>query len=341
MTIIAVDAMGGDNAPRAEVEGSILAAQEFGVRILLVGQLEVLRHELAKHAHAGLGIEILPASDVITMKDSPVQAFRRKRNSSVHVAVKLVRDGQADGVVSAGNTGAVMTVAHLLLGTLPSVDRPALAAPFPNSKGTVSVMLDVGANVDSKAVHLEQFAVMGEIYYRAVFGTRRPRVALLSIGEEEMKGNELTREAFHLLKKMPLRFVGNVEGREVFAGNVEVIVCDGFIGNVALKISEGLVEHLVTTLKGALQSTLSAQMGYLLSRSAFKGFKKNLDYSEYGGAPLLGVRGITVIGHGRSNANAIKNAIRVAAELARAKINEKIEAELAAAGSEQRVQASR
>ncbi len=341
MTIIAVDAMGGDNAPRAEVEGSILAAQELGVHILLVGQPEALKHELAKHSHAGLPIEIVPASDVITMKDSPAQAFRRKRNSSVHVAVKLVRQGQAEGVVSAGNTGAVMTVAHLLLGTLPSVDRPALAAPFPNSKGTVSVMLDVGANVDSKAVHLEQFAVMGEIYYRAVFGTRRPRVALLSIGEEEMKGNELTKEAFRLLKKMPLRFVGNVEGREVFAGNVEVIVCDGFIGNVALKISEGLVEHLVITLKEALQSTISAQMGYLLSRSAFKVFKKNLDYSEYGGAPLLGVRGITVIGHGRSNANAIKNAIRVAAELARAKINEKIEAELAAAGSDQRLSASR
>jgi glycerol-3-phosphate acyltransferase PlsX len=341
MITVAVDAMGGDSAPRAEVEGSILAAQEFGVRILLVGQPEVLKHELAKHAHEGLPIEIVPAPDVITMKDSPVQAFRRKRNSSVHVAVKLVRDGEADAVVSAGNTGAVMTVAHLLLGTLPSVDRPALAAPFPNSKGTVSVMLDVGANVDSKAVHLEQFAVMGEIYYRALFGTRRPRVGLLSIGEEEMKGNELTREAFHLLKKMPLRFVGNVEGREVFAGNVEVIVCDGFIGNVALKISEGLVEHLVVTLKGALQSSLSSQMGYLLSRNAFKDFKRHLDYSEYGGAPLLGVRGITVIGHGRSNANAIKNAIRVAAELARAKINEKIESELASAGSDHRVPASR
>jgi glycerol-3-phosphate acyltransferase PlsX len=202
-------------------------------------------------------------------------------------------------------------------------------------------MLDVGANVDSKPLHLEQFAVMGEIYYRALFGTRRPKVALLSIGEEESKGNDLTREVFNRLKKMPLNFMGNVEGRDVFAGNVDVIVCDGFIGNVALKISEGLVEHLVKTLKTALQSTLSAQIGSMLSRSAYQGFKKNLDYSEYGGAPLLGVRGITVIGHGRSNANAIKNAIRVAAELSRAKVNDKIEAELSPAGAEQRISASR
>ena len=341
MTTIALDAMGGDNAPRAEVEGSILAAREFGVRVILVGREDELNAELARHPHRNLPIEIRNAADVITMRDSPMQAFRKKRNSSAHGAAKLVREGEADGFVSAGNTGAVMAVAHFILGTLPSVDRPALAAPFPNSKGGVSVMLDVGANVDSKPVHLEQFAVMGEIYYRALFGTRRPKVALLSIGEEESKGNDLTREAFNRLKKMPLNFVGNVEGREVFAGNVDVIVCDGFIGNVALKISEGLVEHLVKTLKTALQSTLSAQIGSMLSRNAYQGFKKNLDYSEYGGAPLLGVRGITVIGHGRSNSNAIKNAIRVAAELARARLNEKIEAELSPAGAERRILASR
>ena len=341
MTTIALDAMGGDNAPRAEVEGSILAAREFGVRVILVGKQDVLREELARHAHGDLPIEIVHAADVITMKDSPMQAFRKKRNSSAHVAAKLVRDGAADGFVSAGNTGAIMAVAHFILGTLPSVDRPALAAPFPNSKGTVSVMLDVGANVDSKPLHLEQFAVMGEIYYRLLFGTRRPKVALLSIGEEESKGNDLTREVFNRLKQKPLNFVGNVEGRVVFAGVVDVIVCDGFIGNVALKISEGLVEHLVRTLKTALNSTLSAQIGSILSRSAYQGFKKNLDYSEYGGAPLLGVRGITVIGHGRSNVNAIKNAIRVASELAQARLNEKIEAELSPAGVERRIAASR
>ncbi len=331
MITIAVDALGGDHAPRPEVEGAVLAARELGVRVMLVGQPGVVRHELAKHAHRGLAIELVPASEVITMKDSPMLAFRKKKDSSVHVAAKLVRAGRADGMVSAGNTGAVMAVARFGLGTLESVDRVALAAPFPTLRGGVSVMLDVGANVDSRVEHLLQFAVMGEIYYRAIFGTRRPKVALLSIGEEEMKGNELTREAHNRLKQLPLNFVGNVEGRDVFAGNVDVIVCDGFIGNVALKISEGVALLIVTMLKDALKSTLSSQVGSLLSRRAYQGFKKKIDYSEYGGAPLLGVRGITVIAHGSSNANAIKNAIRVAAELARAKMNEKIEQELSAA----------
>jgi len=330
MTTIAVDAMGGDHAPRAEVEGAILAARELGVQVLLVGQENAVRAELARHPHRGLPIEVVHASEVITMHDSPTVAFRKKKDSSVHVAAKLVRAGEAAGMVSAGNTGAVMAVARFTLGTLPAVDRPALAAPFPTSRGTVSVMLDVGANVDSKAQHLEQFAVMGEIYYRVIFGTRRPKVALLSIGEEEIKGNELTRETYNRLKTMPLHFVGNVEGRDVFAGNVDVVVCDGFIGNIALKISEGLVEHMIRMLKENLGSTFMAQLGALLSRRAFHGLKKKLDYAEYGGAPLLGVKGITVIGHGRSNANAIKNAIRVAAELARSRVNEKIEQELAA-----------
>jgi glycerol-3-phosphate acyltransferase PlsX len=330
MNTIALDAMGGDHAPRTEVEGAILAARELGVRVLLVGIEEAVRQELAKHRQRSLPIEIVHASEVITMRDSPSQAFRKKRDSSVHVAAKLVRSGQAEGMVSAGNTGAVMATARFVLGTLPSVDRPALAAPFPTSRGGVSVLLDVGANVDSKATQIEQFAIMGEIYYRAIFGTRRPRVALLSIGEEEMKGNELTREAYERLKKTSLNFTGNVEGRDVFAGNVDVIVCDGFIGNIALKISEGLVEHIGVLLKKALLSSLSSQVGYVLSRKAFQEFKKKIDYSEYGGAPLLGVRGITIIGHGRSNANAIKNAIRIAAELCRSRVNERIEQELAA-----------
>ncbi|MBI3406162.1 MAG: phosphate acyltransferase PlsX [Acidobacteria bacterium] len=330
MTTIALDAMGGDNAPRTEVEGAIAAAREFGVRIALVGQPEVLKQELARHSLRGLSIEVVPASEVIAMQDSPAQVVRKKRDSSVHVAARMVKAGEADGLVSAGNTGAVMAISYFILGLLPSVDRPALAAPFPTSRGTVSVMLDVGANVDSKAAHLEQFAVMGEIYYRAIFGTRRPKVALLSIGEEEVKGNELTKEAFSRLKQMHLNFMGNVEGREVFAGNVDVIVCDGFIGNVALKISEGLVEHMIKMLKQGLGSTWTTQVGALLARGAFKDLKKKLDYSEYGGAPLLGVKGITIIGHGRSNANAIKNAIRVAMELSRARINEKIEQELSA-----------
>ncbi len=330
MITIAVDAMGGDHAPRPEVEGSISAARELGVCVLLVGQPGDLKRELARHVHRGLQIEVVPASEVIAMSDSPMQAFRRKKDSSVHVATRLVREGQAEGLVSNGNTGAVMAVARFTLGTLPTVQRPALAAPFPTSRGGVSVLLDVGANVDSKAAHLVQFAVMGEIYYRLIFGTRRPKVALLSVGEEEGKGNELTREVHNRLKQMPLNFIGNVEGRDVFSGAVNVIVCDGFIGNVALKISEGVAQHIATLLKKTLQSTIAAQVGYVLSRSAYQEFRKKIDYSEYGGAPLLGIRGITVIGHGRSNSNAIKNAVRVAAELARARLNERIEQELSA-----------
>jgi glycerol-3-phosphate acyltransferase PlsX len=239
-----------------------------------------------------------------------------------------VKSGGAQAMVTAGNTGAAMATARFLLGMLPSVDRPALAAPFPTARGGTSVLLDVGANVDSRPEHLVQFAVMGENYYRTIFGNKKPRVGLLGIGEEESKGNELVRETFARLKKTPLNFVGNVEGKEIFAGDVDVIVCDGFIGNVALKISEGVAQHIGGMLKKALKSTLSAQFGALFSRGAFQEFKKQIDYSEYGGAPLLGVRGVTVIGHGRSNANAVKNAIRVATELVRSKVGEKIEEEL-------------
>jgi phosphate acyltransferase len=330
MITIAVDAMGGDHAPRTEVEGSVLAARELGVRVLLVGVEPDVKRELARYNHRGLNIEVVPASEVIAMSDSPTQAFRKKKDSSAHVAAGLVKQGQADALMSAGNTGAVMTVARFMLGTLPSVQRPALAAPFPTGRGGVSVLLDVGANVDSKVAHLVQFAVMGEIYYRVIFGAPRPKVALLSIGEEEMKGNELTREAYGRLKQLPLNFIGNVEGRDIFSGAVDVIVCDGFIGNVALKISEGVAQHIAALLKKALSSTIAARVGYLLSRGTYAKFRRTIDYSEYGGAPLLGVRGITVIAHGGSNANAIKNAVRVAAELARARLNEKIEQELSA-----------
>lgn len=329
MVTIAVDAMGGDEAPKAEVEGAVRAARTLGVRVVLVGKEEVLKPELARHEDIdGLSIEVRHASEVITMEDSAAKAVRQKRDSSVRVAARLVRDGVADGFVSAGNTGAVMATAKFVQTMLPGVDRPALASAFPTLKGTPVVVVDVGANVDCTPNMLAQFAVMGEIYSRVIFRTARPRVGLLSIGEEEHKGNELTKAATPLLKALPIHFIGNVEGRDIYTGETDVIVCDGFIGNVALKVSEGLVEMVYKMLRESLEATITRKIGYVLARTAFKEFKKRVDYSEYGGAPLLGVKGVCIITHGRSNANAIKNAIRVAAEFAEGKINEQIEAEL-------------
>ena len=329
---IAVDAMGTDSAPHPEVDGAVLAARSGLAEVLLVGPESALKGEIARRREArNLPIEVVHASEAITMEDHAAKAFRRKRDSSIRVAAQLVRDGRADGLVSAGNTGAVMTTAKIVLGALEGVDRPALAAVFPNSKGKATVLLDVGANVDCGAENIEQFAVMGEVYYRVIFGLPRPRVGLLSIGSEDHKGNELTREALGLIRKLPLNFIGNVEGGDLYNGRVDVIVCDGFIGNVALKISEGMVEAISALLREALASTLSSKVGYMLSRKALHGFKKRVDYSEYGGAPLLGVKGVSMIAHGGSNANAIKNAIRVAAENSAGKVNEKIERELAAA----------
>ena len=329
-SVIALDAMGSDRMPKPEIEGAIQAAR-LGVRVLLVGPGETLQRELVRYpAAAGLPIEIIHASEIISMDDKAVQAVRAKRDSSMRVGLRLVRDGQANGFVTAGNTGAAMATAKMVLGAIPGVDRPALAAVFPTALGTAASLLDVGANVDCKAHNLEQFAVMGEIYFRTMFGVRRPRVGLLSIGEEATKGNDLTKEAFELLKVLPLNFVGNVEGRDLYNGRVDVIVADGFVGNVALKISEGVANLVRYTLKETLKTTITRQVGYLLSRSAFADFKKRLDHTEYGGAPLLGIKGVCFITHGSSNANAIKNAIRVAAEFAESRVNEIIEKELAA-----------
>src|SRR3989441_1064270 len=328
---IALDAMGSDRAPKPEVEGAIQAARHYGVSVLLVGREATIYAELARHPSAAeLPIEIVHASEVITMNDKAARAVRSKRDSSLRVGLRLVRDGQAAGFVTAGNTGAAMATAKMVLGALPGVDRPALAAVFPTALRTGAMLLDVGANVDCKPHNLEQFAVMGEIYFRSMFGTKRPRVGLLSIGEEETKGNELTRDSFQLLKRLPLNFVGNVEGRDLYNGQVDVIVADGFVGNVALKISEGVANLVRTALKESLKATITRQVGALLSRSAFTDFKKRLDHTEYGGAPLLGVKGVCIITHGSSNANAMKNAVRVAVEFSKRKINESIEQRLAA-----------
>jgi len=328
-SVIALDAMGSDRAPKPEVEGAIQAARHYGVRVLLVGPEQTIQAELARFPLTRiLPLEVVHASEVISMEDKAVQAVRAKRDSSMRVGLRLVREGRAAGFVTAGNTGAAMATAKMVLGAIPGVDRPALAAIIPTAIGTVAALLDVGANVDSKPHNLEQFAVMGEIYFRSMFGTRRPRVGLLSIGEEETKGNELTRESFPLLKQLPINFVGNVEGRDLYSGRVDVIVADGFVGNVALKTSEGVANLVRATLKESLKATITRQVGFLLSRSAFADFKKRLDHTEYGGAPLLGVKGICFITHGSSNANAIKNAIRVAAEFAEHNVNDEIEREL-------------
>ncbi len=341
-SVIALDAMGSDRAPKPEIEGALLAARQYGVRVLLVGPENIVKRELDRHsAAARLPIEIVHASEVITMEDK-VEAIRAKRDSSMRVGLRLVREGQAAGFVTAGNTGAAMATAKVVLGAVAGVDRPALAAVFPTAPGNPAMLLDVGANVDCTPQNLEQFAVMGDIYFRAMFrdrfgdmlgkrpGPTGPRVGLLSIGEEETKGNDLTREAFHLLKQLPLNFVGNVEGRDLYNGKVDVIVADGFVGNVALKISEGVANLVRTVLKESLKATITSQVGALLSRSAFIDFKKRLDHTDYGGAPLLGVKGACIITHGSSNANAIKNAVRVAAEFSERGINGSIERGLAA-----------
>jgi phosphate acyltransferase len=356
-SVIALDAMGSDRAPRPEIEGAIHAARSFGIRVLLVGAESTLKAELERHPSAArLPIEIVHASEVITMEDKAVQAMRAKRDSSMRVGLRLVREGRAAGFVTAGNTGAAMASAKMVLGALPGVDRPALAAVFPTAPGAAAILLDVGANVDCKPHHLQQFAVMGETYFRSMFfqsgfgqpefgrssfsESRSPRVGLLSIGEEETKGNDLTREAFPLLKQLPLNFIGNVEGRDLFNGRVDVIVADGFVGNVALKISEGVANLVRTVLKESLRSTITRQVGYILSRSAFSDFKKRIDHTEYGGAPLLGVKGACIITHGSSNANAIKNAVRVAAEFSERRINESIEQGLAGLHSAAAVESS-
>jgi glycerol-3-phosphate acyltransferase PlsX len=326
MLTIALDAMGGDHAPKSEVLGAVQAARSLGVKVILVGQQDVVRHELEKvEGYRDLPLEIVHASERVTMEDSAAKAVRTKRDSSMRVASRLVRDGCAQAMVSAGNTGAVMATAKMVQGVVPGVERPALVGIFPTMEKKPVVLVDVGANVDCDPELLAQFAVMAEIYSRKVLHTPNPRVGILSIGEEEHKGNELTRATWPLLKSLNINFIGNVEGRDIYAGQVDVIVCDGFIGNVALKVSEGLVDMFKKVLRESLEASVAGKIGYALSKSSFDAFRKRLDYSEYGGAPLLGVRGGCIICHGRSNANAIKNAIRVAAEFSAGKVNEGIE----------------
>ncbi len=327
MISIAVDAMGSDNSPQSEVEGAIHAARAYDVHVLLVGRENLLSSLLREKDGGGLRIEVRNATQVVEMDELPSSALRKKRDSSIRIAAQLVRDGIASGLVSAGNTGAVMAISKMVIGAVKGVDRPALAAVVPTLGGH-AVLLDVGANVACKPHHLVQFAIMGDLFCKKIVGIPSPRVGLMSVGEEESKGNELTKEVHKMLKQTSLNFIGNVEGRDIYNGRADVIVCDGFTGNVALKTSEGLIEAVLKLLRDELSSNLQAKVGALLSQQSFKRLKKRLDYAEYGGAPLIGLRGVTIICHGRSSSNAIKNAIRVAKEFAENQVNAKLEAAL-------------
>ena len=323
--------MGGDHAPSAVVDGAVAAARHLEAHIALVGARAAIEEALSSHPDwSRLRIEIVEAPDVIAMTDSPAAALRRKPRASIRVAADMVRQKAADALVSAGHTGATVMAAYGAFGTIPGVDRPALAASIP-TRARPAILVDAGANVECRPHHLLQFAVMGGVYARVTLGVERPRIGLLSVGEEATKGNELTRDAHQLLKAAPLNFIGNVEGREIYSGVADVIVCDGFTGNVVLKTSEGLVETVEALLGDELQGTFSSQMGYLLSRRAFRRFRRRVDYSEYGGAPLLGVAGLAIVGHGRSSAKAIRNAIAMAYRFTTGDFVQRVERDIAAA----------
>ena len=317
---IAVDAMGGDHAPEAVIHGSIQAAREFGTHVILVGDREILRQHLQQPPTADLPISVKHASEVVGMHESPSVAVRRKRDSSIRVAFELAKAGEVRGVVSAGNSGAAMGLAMLTLRLLPGVERPAIAALLPSLHGS-TVVLDVGANVDCKPLHLVQFAIMGEVYCRYLLRNERPRVGVLSNGEEESKGTELTRNAHQALKHSSLDYIGYVEGRDIFLGNVDVVVTDGFTGNVVLKTAEGLAKAGAAVLREEYGRGVVSKLGYLFSRRVLRHLKQRADYTEVGGAPLLGVNGVGIVAHGSSDARAVKNAIGVARDFAERRVN--------------------
>ncbi len=320
---IAVDAMGGDLAPRVNVEGAVAAAVELGLDSLLVGRRREIEGELKRLSYRGDRLGIVDADEVVAFDEPSITPIRKKRRASIRVAAECVRDGVADGMFTAGHTGAGMVVAKVIMGVVEGIDRPALAAVLPGLDRK-RLLLDVGANVSCRPEHYREFALMGHFYAQEALKIPRPRIGLMSVGEEEGKGTDVTREVFGLLKESGLNFVGNCEGRDVYSGDVDVIVTDGFTGNVILKVSESLAHLVEEALKQEITRSLQASMGFLLSKDAFRAFKKRLDYSEYGGAPLLGVKGACLIGHGRSNAKAVKNAIRAADQFTRLKIPEKI-----------------
>ncbi len=326
---IAIDAMGGDHAPASIIAGAVAAVKEYDTNVILVGQEPVVRAELEKILPGGdPRISIQHAEQVVNMDDIPSQIVRGKRQSSLHVGLRLVKEGTASAFYSAGNTGAVMATAILTLRTLEGIDRPAIATVLPSMKG-YSVMIDVGANVDSKSENYLHFAIMGSAYAKSVLHVENPTVGLLSIGEEDVKGNEVTKTVFSLLKKCKaINFTGNIEAKEIYKGKVDVIVCDGFVGNIALKTSEAVALFATSLLKEELSRSVVSKLGALLMLSGLKRFKKRVNYEEYGGAPLLGVGGVCIIGHGSSSAFAVKNAVRVALEMIGHNINQSIETDV-------------
>ncbi|MBA4371903.1 MAG: phosphate acyltransferase PlsX [Thermodesulfovibrio sp.] len=322
--LIALDAMGGDYAPTINIEGALDTVNEQNdINVILVGNEPLIRQELRGKRFDPDRLRIRHASQVIEMHDAPSAAIRKKKDSSIRIGIDLVKAGEADAFVSAGHSGVVMATSLLLLGTSQGVDRPAIATLMPTLKEPF-ILLDVGANVDCKPENLLQFGLMGNTYCKLVLGRSEPKVALLSIGEEDSKGNELTKEAFKLLKNTSLNFIGNVEGKDLFTGKADVILCDGFIGNIALKVSEGLAEAILKMLKQEITSGSAGRLGYLMLKPAFRNFKKRTDYDEYGGAPLLGINGASIISHGRSTSKAIKNALRVAEDFSRKRVYEAI-----------------
>jgi len=323
---IAVDAMGGDIGPKATVPGSLAAAADFGVDILLVGLETAIRRETAKHGPLGSNVSIVDAPEEIGMADG-LLAFRRKKASSIRVGAQLVKDGRADAFVSMGNTGAVVYISRDVLGALKGVDRPALALLVPGLEGK-TLLLDVGANANCQPHNLVQFALMGKIFMEAVVGLKDPRIGLMSIGEEKGKGNDLVKEAFDRLQEAPLRFIGNVEGKDLFSSVADVIVSDGFTGNIALKVSEGVVQSVLSMARHEITKNIFAKLGYLLMKRHLKKVYKKVDYSEYGGAQLLGVDGVCIIGHGRSNPAAVRNAVGLAREFVAGGVQAKIQAEI-------------
>ncbi|XPV76794.1 MAG: phosphate acyltransferase PlsX [Desulfovibrio sp.] len=325
---IAVDAMGGDIGPSVAVPAAVEAVNA-GIKVILVGDEAHIHMELDKLKATDMGIEVVHASEVVNMDDKPADALRRKKDSSIQVACRLVKEGKADGVVSAGNSGATVACGMFILGRIKGVERPALAGVLPTEKEPC-ILMDVGANVDSKASHLAQFGIMADVMARNVLGRENPKVGLLSIGEEEGKGNIMVKEAYELLKKTNLRFIGNVEGRDIFTGDVDIVVCDGFVGNVTLKLAEGLAKSLGRILKGELKSDPISRVGAMLSLRAFKSFSQVIDYAEYGGAMLLGLRSVAIVCHGASNTKALFKAISAGAKYVETEANEHLIKELEA-----------